>query len=166
MSRRPKGSGSIRERDGRYEASYSFTDPAGKRRRRSKLFTTRTAARRWLTAGIAEAESGQVADPGKLTLRGYLEDWLGSLGLTSLEPATVSWYGSAVRRHIIPLLGDQRLDKLSPVMIEAFLADRAERGTSRRPRRALSGECPAAPGHAAQGAQGCGPERSPRPEPS
>ena len=31
MSRRPKGTGNIRERDGRYQARYSYVDGYGKR---------------------------------------------------------------------------------------------------------------------------------------
>ena len=128
MSRRSKGSGSIRDRNGGFEASYSFTDAAGKRRRRSQSFETRTEARRWLTAKIAEVESGRVADPGKLTVGEYLAEWVGSLGLRSLEPSTIDWYRSAVERHIVPTLGHHRLSRLTPAMIEAFLAEKAERG--------------------------------------
>ena len=127
-SRRPKGTGSIREHDGRFEASYSFTDLTGQRRRKSKPFDTETAAERWIGARIAEVEAGRTADAGRVTVRGYLEDWLGSLGVTSLEPSTIDWYRSAVERHIIPALGATRLDRLTPTMIEAFLADRVARG--------------------------------------
>lgn len=126
--RRPKGSGSIREADGRIEATYSFLDGQGKRRRKSKRFDTRTEARKWLNARLAEVEAGQVADAGALTVGEYLADWLGSLGLAQLEAATISWYRSAVERHIVPQLGGVRLDKLTPTMIEAFLADRAANG--------------------------------------
>lgn len=126
--RRPKGSGSIREADGRIEATYSFLDGQGKRRRKSKRFDTRTDARKWLNARLAEVEAGQVTDGGAITLGEYLGDWLGSLGIQQLEAATVSWYRSAVERHIIPQLGHVRLDKLTAVMVEAFLAERAANG--------------------------------------
>lgn len=126
--RRPKGSGSIRERGDGYQARVSYTDPAtGKRRQESMKHPNRTEARRWLNERLAAIQEGQVAD-GSITLGRYLDDWLGSLGMQQLEAATVSWYRSAVERHIKPQLGRHRLDKITPVMIESFLAERAANG--------------------------------------
>lgn len=65
---------------------------------------------------------------GGLTVGRYFSDWLGSLGVSQLEAATVSWYRSAATRHIVPALGSVKLAKLSPVMIESFLAEKAEKG--------------------------------------
>ncbi len=126
--RRERGTGSIREWKGRQQARYSFIDGQGKRRERSKLFETKTAAREWLTERLAEVNAGQVTDAGSLTVGQYLEEWLGSLGLQQLEAATLSWYRSAALRHIIPALGATRLDKLTATRIEGFLADKADHG--------------------------------------
>jgi integrase len=63
-----------------------------------------------------------------LTVGDYLEDWLGTLGMAQLEAATLSWYRSAVERHIVPALGGVRLSKLSPLQVETFLAQKAESG--------------------------------------
>ena len=48
--------------------------------------------------------------------------------MAQLEAATVSWYRSAGERHIVPALGSVRLSKLSPVQVEAFLAEKARSG--------------------------------------
>lgn len=127
-ARRPRGTGSIRARQGRYQATYSYTDATGRRRRRSKLFRTKTEARAWLNERLAELQTGQITDAGDLRLGQYLTDWLSSLGTSGLEPTTLSWYRSAVIRHIIPTLGSVKLVKLSPLTIEAFLADKAAGG--------------------------------------
>ncbi len=126
--RRPKGTGSIRERDGRIQARFSYIDAMGKRRQRSAMRDTRTEAREWLTERFAEAGSGRIADAGSLTVGDYLQDWLGSLGVQQLEAATISWYRSAVERHIVPALGNVKLAKLSAIQIERFLADKAKHG--------------------------------------
>ena len=126
--RRPKGTGNIRDRDGRYQATYSYVNGAGRRRQGSASFDRRTEARAWLTARLAEVGSGRVSDAGALTVGQYLTDWLGSLGVAQLEAATIAWYRSAVVRHIIPALGKVKLAKLSAVQIEAFLAEKADHG--------------------------------------
>jgi len=48
--------------------------------------------------------------------------------MADLEKGTVSWYRSAVERHIIPSIGGVRLSRLSAVQVEAFLASKAEGG--------------------------------------
>lgn len=126
--RRPKGTGSIRTRGRSYQATYSYIDGLGQRRRRSAIFETRTEARSWLTSRLAEAKSGRVTDAGAVTVGEYLTDWLGSLGMAQLEAGTVSWYRSAVTRHIVPELGGVKLSKLSAVQIESFLAGKAASG--------------------------------------
>lgn len=127
-SRRPKGTGSIDERGDGFQARYSYVDGSGKRRMRAATFATRTEARKWLTARLADAANGRVTDAGGLTVGEYLGDWLASLGMAQLEAGTVSWYRSAVQRHIIPAIGGMKLSKLSAVQVEAFLAEKAESG--------------------------------------
>lgn len=127
-NRRPKGTGSIRERNGRYQATYSYTAVDGRQRRRSSMFDTRTEARKWLTARTADVDQGHTTDAGSITLAEYLTDWLGSLGMTQLEAGTVSWYRSAVTKHIVPAIGSVKLARLTPTQVEAFLADKAASG--------------------------------------
>ncbi len=126
--RRPKGTGSIRERGSRYQAIYSYVDGTGTRRRRSKRFDTRTEARKWLNARLSEVNQGNTHDAGTVTLDEYLTEWVAALPLTGLEPTTVNWYRSAVKKHIIPALGTVRLDSLSSTRIDAFLGVKAESG--------------------------------------
>lgn len=87
-TRRPKGTGSIRKRGAGWQATYSFADSGGVRRRRSQMFTTRTEARQWLTGRLAEVAGAQTADPGSITVGLYLSEWLGSLG----------WHSSKLRQ--------------------------------------------------------------------
>lgn len=126
--RRDRGTGSIRQQGARLEAAYSYIDSSGLRRRRSQRFATRTEARAWLTARLAEVGRGHTSDPGQVTVGQYLMEWLGSLGMAQLEAATVSWYRSAVVRHIVPILGAVKLARLTPTTIEAFLSKKAKSG--------------------------------------
>lgn len=125
-SRAPKGTGSVRALNGRWQAMLSFVDAGGERRRRSQMFDTRTEARAWLRDATARAARGRV--DSEHTVGEYLADWVAALPLTGLEANTISWYRSAVQRHIIPALGGVRLDRLTATRIEAFLAEKVERG--------------------------------------
>lgn len=134
--RRPKGTGSVRSRQGQHQATYSFVDGAGKRRRRSRLFTTRTAAREWLTARLAEVATGQVADAGGLTIGEYLTAW--SEGLPGqVEAKTAEWYRWVVRRHLIPTVEKIHLDRLTAVDVDRLLAERNRAGIGTTTLRAI-----------------------------
>ncbi|MDP3985028.1 MAG: hypothetical protein Q8Q52_08520, partial [Acidimicrobiia bacterium] len=125
--RRPKGTGSVRTRQGQHQATYSFVDGDGKRRRRSRIFTTRTAAREWLTARRAEVATGHVANAGGITIGEYLTAWLEGLP-AQVEAKTTEWYRWVVRRHLIPTLGRIHLDRLTPVDVDRLLAERKRAG--------------------------------------
>lgn len=128
MSRRPKGTGSIRDRGAKYQAIYSFQGPDGRQRRRTMMFDTRTEARHWLQSKTAAVAEGRQGDAGAITVGEYLADWLVSLQLENLEANTINWYRGAVESHIVPVLGNVRLSKLTSAKIKAFLAEKADHG--------------------------------------
>ena len=66
-------------RGAKFEATYSFTDQDGNRRRRSSTFDTKTHARRWLTERQADisGRDGVVDITGEdLTTSEFLLSWL------------------------------------------------------------------------------------------
>jgi integrase len=123
--RRPKGTGSIRVRGAKFEATYSFTDQDGNRRRRSSTFDTKTDARRWLTERQADisVRDGVVNTSGEdLTTSEFLFVWLE--GLTDhLSPKTVTWYRWAATKHIIPALGHLPIAEVSTAHIDRLLSE-------------------------------------------
>ena len=68
----------------------------------------RTIGRRSVRLRMVEQKAiftGGGRSRASITVGQYLEEWLGSLGMSELEAATISWYRSAVRRHIVPAFG-------------------------------------------------------------
>lgn len=123
--RRPKGTGSIRRRGSRFEATYSFTDQDGNRRRRSSTFDTKTDARRWLTERQADisGRDGVVDITGEdLTTSEFLLSWLKGLA-DQLSPKTVTWYQWAATKHIIPALGHLPVAEVSTAHIDRLLSE-------------------------------------------
>ena len=66
------------------------------------------------------AEGGLDLDYRGLTLGAYLELWLDSKRPT-LTPRTIEGYEDIFRRHIVPVIGSFRLDRLTPLQVESVL---------------------------------------------
>lgn len=134
QARRPKGTGSVTARGSRFQASYSYLDHAGRRHRRSSTFDTKTAARQWLNARLAE--SGPRAHSGDLSVAHYLAEWTEGLA-TQVSAKTVTWYRWAVDKHLTPELGVIRLSDLTPQHIDRLFASKLQAGTGRETLRAI-----------------------------
>lgn len=98
--------------------------PAGGSRRQVKKrgFRTKTEAVDELRKFQTRVHNGLEVDPSTVTVRAYLEDhWLPSLPMT-VRPSTLDTYQRLVRLHIVPHLGDVKLQKLERVQIAKWLA--------------------------------------------
>lgn len=111
MTRRGKGEGSIHHRksDGRWQASYIGTD--GKRH---YLYG---AKRRDVAEKLAgrlrdKAQGVYVAGPTQ-KLSVYLDAWLRE-SEDRVKPRTIERYAGIVRQHVVPVLGDVALGKITP----------------------------------------------------
>jgi integrase len=103
----------------RWKARY--TDPDN--RERSKSFARKADAERFLTEVEHSKIAGSYLDPdaGRVTLRSRVPLWLESL---PCDETTRHHIEGRVTRHILPKLGDKRLDVLakSPSLIQAWVA--------------------------------------------
>ncbi len=127
--------GSIQKRVGpRGTAWYAVVDlppdpVTGKRRQKRVSAPTKRECESLATQVIAAAERDSVTAAGKETVRAYLTRWLAAVEPT-LKPATFRRYGDMVRLHIVPVVGDVRLAKLSPLDIQRLYAERLAAGLS------------------------------------
>src|SRR4051812_31500996 len=115
--------GHIEQRsEGRWmiQASGGFQEGTGKRVRRTLTVRgSRKDAERVLTRLLREIDTGQVADPGRLTLQRYMDDrWLPHAA-TRVRPTTHERYVSLMRRHVLPRIGRMQLSKLRPMHVQA-----------------------------------------------
>ena len=98
-----------------------YLDPDGRERNRS--FDTKKAAEKFLTEVEHSKLAGSYRDPdaGQVTLRSYARQWLAG---RTCDPATRILYDGHVERHILPALGDLRLDQLAarPTRVQSFVA--------------------------------------------
>jgi hypothetical protein len=128
-ARRPKGTGTIRDRNGRFQGIVRYVDPrTGKRRQKGHTFDTKTEAQSWIASALAEIERIGPITRDVDTVGSFLRLWLESRNVTELSPSTRSWYTSAVENHIIPALGSVKLDKITAAKIDSFLASKLSEG--------------------------------------
>ena len=82
-------------------------------------------ASRWLSLAEAELVRGTFVHPSlnaNVTVAEWLEEWRASHSLHK-RPTTLVRDESAIRRHLVPRLGDVQLAKLRPNDVQAFVAD-------------------------------------------
>ena len=113
--------GSVRKLpSGRYQARYRVD---GKMAAAPTTFRTKRDAEAYLSTVRADMERGQWVNPasGKVTLRSYATKWLAQR--PDLRPRTVELYEGELRLHILPVLGDVELAKLTPAKVRDWHAD-------------------------------------------
>src|SRR5215211_7682697 len=104
-------------------------DPVmGKRRRKRITAPTKREVETQVAELIHKAETGFTA-AGKLTLREFFDRWLESTAPT-LRPATARRYRDVARLHIVGVIGNLRLAKLTPGDVQRLYADRLATGLS------------------------------------
>jgi integrase len=118
--------GTIRKRGNTWSIVYDERpDPVtGKRRRRERGgYTTLDEAETALAEAIAAVRSGGYVDPSKITVARFLTDWIARKAQDDLEPTTASSYRSKIDHHLVPRLGDLRVQELEVSAIEDMLRD-------------------------------------------
>ena len=119
--RRANGEGNIRKRkDGRWEGRYTAGHDAetGKAVIKNVLGRTQAEVKQKLKAAIAVSERVDIPRSGKYTLGQWIEQWFEIYSKPNLRPSTARYYRMFIDKHIIPKLGNIRLDKLRPMDIQ------------------------------------------------
>jgi integrase len=124
---RNRNDGSLHQRpDGSWRAQIYH---GGKRLSYSNK--SKAECQRWLRERLSELDRGYDLFGGTIPLGDYLLDWL-SKHRMSLRPNTAYQYENAIRRHIIPHIGQIAIGSLHPRDLENFYADQIQAGTGVR----------------------------------
>ncbi|MGH8946590.1 MAG: tyrosine-type recombinase/integrase [Acidimicrobiia bacterium] len=103
----------------RWQARYR--DPDGQEK--SRTFTRKVDAQRWLDQVTTDLVTGRYVDPnaGRQTLAGFAGRWLDA---QTFDPSTRETMESRIRVHIEPTLGELELRNLRPSTIQAWVRGR------------------------------------------
>jgi integrase len=115
--------GSIIKREGKNGVSWllkynAAPDPlTGERRQRYETVKgTKKEAQAELRRLLSEVDKGTDVDPTNLTLREWSEQWLKKME-SRVSPRTVEGYSDWLRLHVLPTLGDKKLQTLRGIHI-------------------------------------------------
>jgi integrase len=127
--RRGKGEGTIRQRtDGRWEARVDLGRGAdGKRRRKVAYAATRQEAAKALNRLLGRASTGELLTTSTPTVKSWLNDWY-TMHCDEWRGSTLRIYRTAIDAWLVPALGDLRLEALTPVKIQRWIADATAAG--------------------------------------
>jgi integrase len=96
-----------------------YRDQAGARR--SKQFARKKEAEAWITQAAWEVSKGvHTADSQSVTVAAAAKLWIGKAESEGRERSTIQQYKGLADLHICPLIGGERLTKLTRPSVEAF----------------------------------------------
>ena len=120
--RKVNGEGSIRQRgEGRWEGRIWVNTTDGREIRKSVYGSSWEEAHEKLTALKAKAQAGIRVAGSIQNVSDFMAYWLREVVADRVRPSTLRTYEWLSRCYVVPLLGNQRLGKLQPPAIRAFL---------------------------------------------
>ena len=129
-------SGNVSRRaSGEWEYRFDIDpDPlTGKRRRRTRSgFKTRKEAATAMREAISAHERGRSVSRTRRTVADFLLEWHPAMR-ASLRPTTWVNYGDYIRAYVIPVIGDIRLQELTPMRLNLLYGHLLEKGRVRGP---------------------------------
>ncbi|MDE6280904.1 MAG: site-specific integrase [Oscillospiraceae bacterium] len=121
--KRANGEGNIRKRkDGRWEGRYTAgRDPVtGKAIYKNVLAKTQKECKEKLERAIEKNVKVDVIRSGKYTVAEWVRLWFESYSKPSIREQTAYYYNNYIEKHIVPGIGNIKLDKLTTLQIQQF----------------------------------------------
>ncbi len=82
-------------------------------------YGTKTAAEEARTRVLREIDTGRYVEQSKVTMRDFMDEWLTAIKPTVRE-STWQTYSLLVRVHIVPNLGNVKVQRLTPATLNSF----------------------------------------------
>jgi len=93
-------------------------------KRRLKTFTTKKAADAWKTDALYEVKQGiHTPEHRSITVAEAARRWIERCEANGLEPSTIAQYRNHSDYHIVPLIGREKLARLTRPRVEQFRDD-------------------------------------------
>lgn len=128
--KRGNGEGTITKRpDGRYMGQLSLTDPAtGKRKRKTVYGKTKKEVMEKINKIKYELQTGIYTGENDITIKDWVLTWLNEYKKNSLKKGTYTNYHTYTNNHIIPNIGDVKIQDLRADHIQSMYNKLLESG--------------------------------------
>ena len=131
--KRANGEGSIRKRsDGRWEGRYTVGyDENGKVKMKNVLGKTQAEVKEKLKAKLEEIKVLDVSKSDSYTVGEWAALWFEIYAKPNIRERTADYYNRYITKHIVPCLGDIKLNKLTGRQIQKMYNDLLDHGRER-----------------------------------
>ena len=131
--KRANGEGSIRKRsDGRWEGRYTVGyDENGKVKMKNVLGKTQAEVKEKLKEKLEEAKVLDVSKSESYTVAEWAALWFEVYAKPNIRERTADYYNRYITKHIVPCLGDIKLNKLTGRQIQKMYNDLLDHGRER-----------------------------------
>ena len=136
--KRANGEGNIRKRkDGRWEGRYTagYHPETGKRIIKNVLGKTQAEVKEKLSRAIEESKEIDLIRSDEYTVAEWLRLWYELYAKPNIRPTTADSYRLGIEKHVIPRIGDIKLNKLTSREIQKMYKDLQENGRLRNSQR-------------------------------
>lgn len=125
-----KGLNIYHRKDGRWEGTYYYdiNPKTGKRKKVSRYGHTEKEAKEKLLTAINELKTGTYIEKNKLSLEGWLVQWLDVYAKPKVKQSTYVSYSTYINKHIVPEIGKIKLVDLRVDMLQQFFNEKANTG--------------------------------------
>ena len=111
---------SIRERNGKFNVIYSYTDPDGKRKQKWETYATKAEAKKRKKEIEYKEEMGSMVIPQCKTMKELLDEYIALCGKDNWALSTYDGNVSLINNYILPIIGDVKLAEINTRFIEKY----------------------------------------------
>jgi Phage integrase, N-terminal SAM-like domain len=133
VGKNANGEGSITydKRRRRHRVRVPIETPQGTVRKHVGWFKTRDEAHRAKVEALSSGGRRRISlQADRVTVREYLEDWLGNTSRVNVTPGIQRQRETHVREHIAPYVGHEKLSELRAVHVRLVKQELLDRGSS------------------------------------
>ena len=110
--------------------------PDGTPKQTMRTFNTKREAENWAKAEELRVAQGLVADPGRIALRAYLDEWL-DRSAKRIRPSSLAGYRALLARYVFPHIGGLLLRDANPATMQRVIDKLPTAYTAGQSRRIL-----------------------------
>ena len=132
--KRANGEGNIRKRsDGRWEGRYTagYDPQTGKRIIKNVLGKTQAEVKAKLAKALEDSKELDIVRTDEYTVAEWLRLWYELYAEPNVRPTTAASYRRNIELHVIPHIGDIKLNRLTSRELQKFYKDLLENGRLR-----------------------------------